>query len=288
MVVGGHIPQVPAVSQYKLFERLCGFQNSSCNYGMECTITTCSCGVCTTLYITVCPARMGKELIKIALLCFDAVKVQFNCTPPWLRSQQLDKGPSIRSSQSWCCVCELVYMVSGSYIEKGFLAKCPRPSSVIALKWGGSYSSGVSSWYVSFINKYLYGVCISFLSHKINFAMAEKQEDTVLASTEAKLQEAAVKAAHTSAGILSNVLQICTSILIKRHTWYLTELTLAFCRAKYTVVIYMQASANCGVAPFLQTQSKHRAGNFLAYCDAECRIEAGQCLSPQTGSQMQY
>ena len=69
--------------------------------------------------------------------------------------------------------------------------------------------------------------------------MAEKREKIVLASSEAKLivKEAAVKAKHTSAGILSKVLQMCTSILIKRHTWYLTELTLAFYRAKHTVVL---------------------------------------------------
>ena len=33
----------------------------------------------------------------------------------------------------------------------------------------------------------------------------------------------------TSGGMLSSVLQMCTSILIRRHTWYLTELTVAFC-----------------------------------------------------------
>ena len=66
----------------------------------------------------------------------------------------------------------------------------------------------------------------------------------MLAPVEAELMvaEAAVKAEHTSAGILSKVLQICTSILIKRHTWYLTELTLAFCRANVTVVVHIHAS----------------------------------------------
>ena len=178
----------------------------------------------------------------------------------YLPSQQLDNGPSIPSSQTVqnrFCLCWLMCMVSGPYIEKGFLAKCPRPSSAIALKWGGSYSSGVSSWYVSFMNKYLCSVCSTFFSHTQQLHYGRKQEDIVLASVQAKLmvEEAAVKAEHTSAGILSKVLQICTSILIKRHTWYLTELTLAFYRAQHTIMLHNIATCNCGTAATLYTQS---------------------------------
>ena len=49
---------------------------------------------------------------------------------------------------------------------------------------------------------------------------------------------------HTSAGMLSKVLQMCTSILIRRHTWYLTELTLAFCRETHSVQLECGSCSN--------------------------------------------
>lgn len=158
-------------------------------------------------------------------------------------------------------------MLSGPYMEKGFLAKCPKPSSVMGLKWGGSYSSGVSSWYVSFMNRYLCSIsCILSHTHTKRLMNAQSQLVTCMCSggiatlsaiyasdivfLRLKLESQAVL--HTSAGMLSKVLQMCTSILIRRHTWYLTELTLAFCKETHFAVITLLKD----LQPALGTPSK--------------------------------